>query len=250
MPTTCRARSSSRPRRPRAAASGARAPRPRLGPGRLLRRGGLDLRPEDRREELGDRAVALTAISASVAPDERREARGPGTGRWASGTWRSTRGEMADPRYAANPGNRCYFCKTELYALCRQAPPTTLGPRHGAWTGSTPTTPRTTAPATRPPGRTEVRLAAGRGGARQAGDPRLLARRSGCRTWDKPQMPCLASRIPYGTAVTPERLVRIGAPRPTFGPSGSELPRALPRRGGTARGRRRGAGALRRAGLS
>ena len=40
---------------------------------------------------------------------------------------------------------------------------------------------------------------------------RALSRcRSGCRTWDKPQMPCLASRIPYGTAVTAERLIQVG----------------------------------------
>jgi uncharacterized protein len=70
-------------------------------------------------DELGERAVALTAISASVAPDERREAealaRELGVRHLAVDS-----GEVADPRYAANPGNRCYFCKSELYAICRE----------------------------------------------------------------------------------------------------------------------------------
>src|SRR5262245_35205015 len=68
-------------------------------------------------EVLGDKAVALTAHSPSVAPEERAEA-----ARLAAhiGVRHVVvdSAELANPRYAANPSNRCYFCKTELYGLC------------------------------------------------------------------------------------------------------------------------------------
>ena len=158
-------------------------------------------------EELGDRAVALTAISASVAPDERREAealaREMGVRHLAVDS-----GEVADPRYAANPGNRCYFCKTELYALCRQ---------HRQALGLAAIVDGFNADDTQDhrPGHQAAREAEVRSPMAEVGlgkdEIRALSRALGLRTWDKPQMPCLASRIPYGTAVTPERLVQIGS---------------------------------------
>ena len=67
-------------------------------------------------EELGERAVALTALSASVAPDEAEEARSLARQLGARHVLVDSK-ELDDPRYAANPSNRCYFCKTELYAI-------------------------------------------------------------------------------------------------------------------------------------
>src|SRR5437588_316803 len=68
-------------------------------------------------EELGSSAVALTALSPSVSPDEAEEARGLAKLLGARHVVVDSK-EIEDPRYAANPSNRCYFCKTELYTLC------------------------------------------------------------------------------------------------------------------------------------
>src|SRR4051794_16535930 len=67
-------------------------------------------------EALGDRAVAFTALSPAVAPDEMEGARAVARALGA-GHVEKTSAELEDPRYAANPVNRCYFCKTELYTL-------------------------------------------------------------------------------------------------------------------------------------
>ena len=68
-------------------------------------------------EELGERAVALTAISASVAPAEKEEARRLAKVLGAKHVEVDSR-ELDDPNYAQNPTNRCYFCKSELYTIC------------------------------------------------------------------------------------------------------------------------------------
>ncbi|HEY0882200.1 MAG TPA: asparagine synthase-related protein, partial [Archangium sp.] len=67
-------------------------------------------------QELGERAIGLTAISASVAPDEADEARQLAKTIGARHVLVDSK-ELDDPRYAANPTNRCYFCKTELYSI-------------------------------------------------------------------------------------------------------------------------------------
>ncbi|HZA14900.1 MAG TPA: asparagine synthase-related protein, partial [Myxococcaceae bacterium] len=71
-------------------------------------------------EELGDRAVALTAISPSVAPAEKQEARELARALGARHLEIESH-EMDDPRYVRNPTDRCYFCKSELYAICERA---------------------------------------------------------------------------------------------------------------------------------
>src|SRR5262249_29709958 len=68
-------------------------------------------------EQLGSNAVALTALSASVAPDEVEESKSLAKLIGARHLLVESK-ELDDPRYAANPSNRCYFCKTELYTLC------------------------------------------------------------------------------------------------------------------------------------
>jgi len=114
--------------------------------------------------------------------------------------------ELADPRYAANPTNRCYFCKTELWS--RLAP--LAATRELACVVD---------------GTNADDLADYRPGARAAAewgvasplaslgfskrDIRELSRHRGIPTWRQPSAPCLSSRIPYGTAVTTERLRRI-----------------------------------------
>src|SRR5438132_14120106 len=68
------------------------------------------------REALGEKAVAFTALSPAIAPDELEGARAVARQLGARHVERQS-AELEDPRYAQNPVNRCYYCKTELYTL-------------------------------------------------------------------------------------------------------------------------------------
>ena len=159
------------------------------------------------REVLGDRAVALTAISPSMAEDDRSESMALAQRLGAKHVVVESH-ELNNPAYAANPTNRCYFCKSELYAIC-ETKRVELGlaavvdgfnaddkkdhrPGHRAADERAVQSPLAMAELTK----AEVRAHS------------LLL---GLPTWDKPQTPCLASRLPYGTSVTVERLVQIGS---------------------------------------
>jgi pyridinium-3,5-biscarboxylic acid mononucleotide sulfurtransferase len=158
-------------------------------------------------EELGERAVALTAISASVAPAEKRAATQLAEELGARHIEVDSR-ELDDPRYAQNPTNRCYFCKSELYELC-EAKRAECGlavvvdgfnadDRKDHRPGHQAARERKVASPLAEAGLTKDEI-------------RAWSHRLGLPTWDKPAMPCLASRIPYGTPVTVERLGQIGA---------------------------------------
>lgn len=114
--------------------------------------------------------------------------------------------EMADPRYAANPSNRCYFCKTELWGRLRA-----VADGHGLRVmvdGSNADDVGDHRPGAIAAAEHGVRsplLEAGLGKA----EIRAWSRELGLPTWDQPAAPCLASRLPYGLAVTPERLRQI-----------------------------------------
>lgn len=114
--------------------------------------------------------------------------------------------EIEDDNYAANPPNRCYFCKSELYTrlndlaaqrehevVCDGANASDLGDHR--------------------PGMIAARERRVRSPLLEAdltkGEIRALAREFGLSVWDKPQSACLASRIPYGSTVTPEKLRQI-----------------------------------------
>jgi pyridinium-3,5-biscarboxylic acid mononucleotide sulfurtransferase len=114
--------------------------------------------------------------------------------------------ELADPRYATNPTNRCYFCKSELW--------TKLGPAARARTLAV-LIDGTNADDLHDyrPGAVAAREHGVRSPLAEIGMTksaiRERSRARGLVTWSQPSSPCLASRIPYGTAVTPERLQRI-----------------------------------------
>jgi uncharacterized protein len=158
------------------------------------------------REELGDRAVALTAISASMAPEEREEARQLAERIGARFVPVESR-EVEDPRYAANPVNRCYFCKTELYGLCA-AKKVELG-LSAILDGFNADDTRDHRPGHQAAREHQVISPLAQAGLTKD-EIRAWSHRLGLPTWDKPQMACLSSRIPYGTAVTPERLEQLG----------------------------------------
>lgn len=114
--------------------------------------------------------------------------------------------EIEDPRYQANPANRCYFCKAELFlrmeALARAEGWHTLAYGEHADDHSPER-----------PGRQAAHQFAIRAPLREAGigksDIRAWAAEAGLHVADKPAQPCLASRIPTGLPVTPEKLRRI-----------------------------------------
>jgi pyridinium-3,5-biscarboxylic acid mononucleotide sulfurtransferase len=156
-------------------------------------------------EELGDRALALTALSASVAPEEEQEARELAEGMGARHlVVRSN--ELANPQYAANPSNRCYFCKTELYDIC-EARRAELG-LAVVLDGFNADDFKDHRPGHRAAQEHRVQSPLALVGLTKA-EIRAWSHTLGLPTWDKPQMACLASRIPYGTSVTLERLQQI-----------------------------------------
>ena len=103
-------------------------------------------------------------------------------------------------RYRANPANRCYYCKNELYSHL-----TAL--RAGArlrrtWsTAATPTIAATTAPGVRRRASTACCSPLDEADLTKD-DIRALSRRAGMSTWDEPASACLSSRIPYRSEVT------------------------------------------------
>ena len=158
-------------------------------------------------EVLGQRALAVTGVSASVPPTEVDQARDLAIRVGAELLLINT-DEMADERYVANPVNRCYFCKSELFdkldaiAIERGIAVVADGFNAddvGDWR----------------PGMKAARERGVRSPLKDAGltkeDIRELSRRYGLPTWDKPAMACLSSRIPYGQRVTVEKLSRIDA---------------------------------------
>jgi uncharacterized protein len=158
-------------------------------------------------EALGERAVAVTADSASVPRSEIADARRLAALIGIRHRIVPTR-EFDDPEYLRNDGSRCYHCKSELYdtiidllpdlgvsVICSGANLDDLGDYR----------PGLTAAAER-----HVRHPLQEAGFTKA-DVRALAHIWGLPTWDKPASPCLSSRLAPGLPVTPERTGRIEA---------------------------------------
>ena len=157
-------------------------------------------------EELGEKALALTALSASVAPDEVFEAKQLASSCGARHLIVNSY-ELDDPRYSANPSNRCYFCKTELYGITEKTREAQgLAVVLDGFNADDKKDHR--------PGHQAARERAVVSPLGDAGltknEIRAWSQRLGLPTWDKPQMACLASRLPYGTQVTVERLTKVG----------------------------------------
>src|SRR5262249_13050319 len=111
-----------------------------------------------------------------------------------------------NPAYRANPANRCYYCKDELFSVLDRL----AGERHiGAIAyGVNADDTLDFRPGHRAAAEHKVLAPLLDAGLRKA-DIRELSRRAGLPTWDRPASACLSSRIPYGTEVTPERLALV-----------------------------------------
>jgi uncharacterized protein len=154
---------------------------------------------------LGDRAVAVTGVSASMAAGEFEEcqelARQIGIRHEVLRT-----DELSNPEYQKNDANRCYHCKTELFVqvekLCQR-----LGVAVVA-DGSNRDDHGEHRPGMRAARERKVRSPLAEVGLTKP-EIRQLARDWDLPTWDKPATPCLSSRIAYGETVTPERLAMV-----------------------------------------
>ena len=157
------------------------------------------------REALGNRAIAFTAVSPAVAPDELEAARALARDLRIEHVERPS-AELDDPHYAGNPANRCYFCKTELYQLAR-AEARSRG-LNAVVSGTNADELHDYRPGLKAADEHKVVQPLAEAGLTKA-EIRILSRDLGLPTWDKPQQPCLSSRIPYGTEVTKERLDQL-----------------------------------------
>ena len=116
--------------------------------------------------------------------------------------------ELADPRYAANPTNRCYFCKSELWS--RLVPIATDRGLACVVDGANADDLSDYRPGASAASEWGVLSPLAELGFTKA-EIRELSRLRGLPTWRQPSAPCLSSRIPYGMAVTPARLRRVEA---------------------------------------
>ncbi|MCA9660292.1 MAG: ATP-dependent sacrificial sulfur transferase LarE [Myxococcales bacterium] len=159
-------------------------------------------------EELGDAALACVGVSASLAAREERAALALAE-RLGARVRRVYPEELRDPRYAANPENRCFYCKTALYARVAA-----LASDEGIEAVFDGTNLDDLASDDRP-GIAAARAAGVRFPLVEAGlskaDVRAAARELGLPVWDKPAMACTASRVPHGDPITAARLAQIEA---------------------------------------
>jgi len=156
-------------------------------------------------EQLGERAVALTAESPTLPAEEAAEARTIATEMGLRHVIVDS-AELESEGYARNDGSRCYFCKTELFDLAADRA-RALGLAHVA------------------DGTLLDDLGEHRPGLRAASEHgvrhplveaelakvevREIARSLGLRVWDKPSFACLGSRFPVGTRVTAAKVDRV-----------------------------------------
>lgn len=156
-------------------------------------------------QELGENAVCITGISPSVSLRQREEAEKIAEDFNFNFQTIQT-DELQNPSYQANPNNRCYFCKTELYGKLsilakEQEIEYILDGTNTDDLGDYR------------PGKVAAREKDVRSPLIEVGlsknEIRKLSRSQNLPTWDKPASPCLSSRIAYGVPVTIERLSKV-----------------------------------------
>jgi pyridinium-3,5-biscarboxylic acid mononucleotide sulfurtransferase len=156
-------------------------------------------------QTLQDRALAITALSASFSQHDREQAEKFVAATGLRHEFIETN-EFNNPLYVANNADRCYHCKNELFdqmdtlARARQF-------RAVAYAINADDT-RDFRPGHRAAHEHHV-LAPLLDAALHKSEIRFLSQRASLCTWDRPASACLSSRVPYGTAVTPELLHRI-----------------------------------------
>lgn len=155
---------------------------------------------------LGDRALAVTAESPSLLPEDLEDARIQAAEIGIAHEVVSTH-EIDNPNYTSNPVNRCYFCKSELHdtlkplALKRGYPYVVDGVNADDLLDYRP-------------GIQAAKERGARSPLAEVGiskfEVREIARYLELPWWDKPAQPCLSSRFPYGEEITIAKLQRVG----------------------------------------
>ncbi|TVQ51525.1 MAG: ATP-dependent sacrificial sulfur transferase LarE, partial [Spirulina sp. DLM2.Bin59] len=155
---------------------------------------------------LGDRALAITAVSPSLLPEDLEDAKVQAATMGIRHECVITH-ELDNPNYSSNPVNRCYFCKSELHdtlkplALERGYPYVVDGVNGDDLRDYRPGIQAAKERGARSPlaelGITKAQV-------------RQLSRDLGLPWWDKPAQPCLSSRFPYGEEITIAKLQRVG----------------------------------------
>ncbi|HEY8561300.1 MAG TPA: ATP-dependent sacrificial sulfur transferase LarE [Pyrinomonadaceae bacterium] len=156
-------------------------------------------------QELGARAFCVLGVSPSVSEVQRAEAVAI-AGRFGFNFQAVQTDELADPNYRANPTNRCYFCKTELYGKL-----SALAAERGIeyiLDGTNADDVGDYRPGRQAAEENFVRSLLVEVGLTK-NEIRQLSREHDLPTWDKPASPCLSSRIAYGVPVTIERLSKV-----------------------------------------
>ncbi len=156
-------------------------------------------------EELGERALAVTALSPTYPGREQHEAAELAK---AIGVAHATveSNELEIPNFAENPVNRCYYCKKELFEILKGIAEKRGLPHVADGTNADDLSDHR-------PGRKAARELGVMSPLLEAGltknDIRDLSRELGLPTADKPAFACLASRFPYGSRITEEKLDSI-----------------------------------------
>ena len=155
---------------------------------------------------LGDKALAITAVSPSLLPEDLEDARIQAAVIGISHEEVKTH-EMENQNYTSNPINRCYFCKSELHDTLK---PLALK------RGYSYVVDGVNAEDLRDyrPGIQAAKERGARSPLAEVGmskfEVRQLAKDLDLPWWDKPAQPCLSSRFPYGEEITLEKLQRVG----------------------------------------
>ncbi|MGB8684068.1 MAG: ATP-dependent sacrificial sulfur transferase LarE [Candidatus Binatus sp.] len=158
-------------------------------------------------EVLGDAVLGLTTTSPTM-PDEDRESAIAMARLIGARHLIVESNELEIPGYAANPINRCYLCKHNLFTVC-EAKGAELGIDEIV-DGLNLDDLHDYRPGMQAASEKRVRHPLVEAEMTKA-DVRELSRAMGLPTWDRPASPCLSSRFPYGTTITPDGLKRVAA---------------------------------------
>jgi pyridinium-3,5-biscarboxylic acid mononucleotide sulfurtransferase len=156
-------------------------------------------------QELGPKALAVTAESPSYPSHQRRVAVDLAA-RYGLHHEFINSDEMSDSNYVANPSNRCYFCKHELFTKLQEMA-RKRGFRHVA-DGNNLDDIGDYRPGRKAGAEFEIRSPLIEAELHKP-EIRILSQQHGLPTWNQPASACLSSRIPYGSPVTVEKLRMI-----------------------------------------
>jgi pyridinium-3,5-biscarboxylic acid mononucleotide sulfurtransferase len=156
-------------------------------------------------QTLGQRALAITALSASFSRHDREQAEAFVAATGLRHEFIATR-ELENPLYVANNADRCYHCKDELFDQMDTL--ASARPFAAIVYGINADDTRDFRPGHRAAHEHHV-LAPLLDAELYKAEIRFLSQRAGLATWNRPASACLSSRVPYGTAVTPELLEKI-----------------------------------------